>query len=298
MVEPDKHFEDFLQFLRAERNYSAHTLTAYRADLLEFYRFLAEKYPQCRPAQAERLMLRDYFAHLQNRGLRRSSVVRKVAALRSFFKFLARDGVVDRNPFLYLSTPKTEKRIPVFLSEEEIRQLFAVPGISRRDRAMLELLYSGGLRIEELVGLGIEDIDFMSGMVKVCGKGDRERIVPVGDTALAAVHDYLKERDRFDMGGRGHGNPNALFLNREGKRISTRGARKVLHRWFVTAGLNKKVSPHTLRHSFATHLLEHGCDLRSVQEMLGHKSLTTTQVYTHVTAENLKRVYDKAHPRA
>jgi tyrosine recombinase XerC len=294
----DPQLEGFLQFLRAERNYSAHTLKAYRTDLLEFYRFLQTNYPQTGPAKCERLTLRDYFAHLQKEGLRRSSVVRKVAVLRSFFKFLAREGVIEKNPFLYLATPKTEKRIPVFLSEEEVRRLFVLPGIGRRDRAMLELLYSGGLRIEELTGLNIEDIDFMSGMVKVCGKGNRERIIPVGNAALTAVHDYLQERDSFDLSGRPRGGSPALFLNRQGKRLGVRGTRKVLHHWFVTVGFNKKVSPHTLRHSFATHLLERGCDLRSVQEMLGHKSLATTQIYTHVTAENLKRVYDKAHPRA
>jgi integrase/recombinase XerC len=170
-------------------------------------------------------------------------------------------------------------------------RLFSLPGVQLRDRAMLELLYAGGIRIEELVGLNVNDLDFVGGLMRVWGKGNRERIVPVGDASLGVVHEYLKGRPQ--SGGNA-----ALFLNRSGQRISARGVRKVLHHWFITAEFHKKVSPHTLRHSFATHLLDRGCDLRSVQEMLGHKSLATTQIYTHVTAESLKRVYDKAHPRA
>jgi integrase/recombinase XerC len=299
----DPNVRNFLQYLRAERNYSPNTVKAYQTDLREFYAFLKKNYPQIPLERCERLMLRDYFAALQAENLRRSSVIRKIAVARSFFKFLTREGVLEHNPFLSLATPKREKRIPVFLSEDEVRQLFALPDIALRDRAMLELLYSGGLRIEELVGLNVADLDFFTGMARVWGKGSRERIIPVGEPCLAAMHEYFKERDRLlqktGTGREGRGDPQkAVFLNRDGRRISVRGARKVLHRWFAAAEFHKKVSPHTLRHTFATHLLDHGCDLRSVQEMLGHKSLATTQIYTHVTAESLKKVYEKSHPRA
>lgn len=285
--------ETFLQYLRAERNYSFNTLRAYRVDIKEFFGFLAKKDPAAGLTACDRLVLREYFVYLQQRRLRRTSVVRKIAAVRSLFKYLVQEGAVPVNPFRHLSTPKSEKRIPVFLSEDEVRALFALPQVPARDRAMLELLYAGGIRIEELVGLTIPDIDFISGTIRVWGKGSKERVVPVGDQCLGAVRDYIAER-------RGKNVPagSALFLNAHGQRITTRGARKVLHRWFASAHFNKKVSPHTLRHSFATHLLDRGCDLRSVQEMLGHKSLATTQVYTHVTAASLKKVYDKAHPRA
>lgn len=299
----DVHSRNFIQYLRAERNFSPHTIKAYRIDLIEFYEFLKENYPKIKIESCERLVLRDYYAHLQKSALKRSSVIRKIGALRSFYKYLAREEVIKKNPFLYLSTPKKEQRIPVFLSEMEIRELFSIPGINLRDKAMLEVLYSGGLRIDELISLNAGDIDFIGEMVRVWGKGNTERLVPIGEKALASVHDYLRERNEIlkdspDMKKNDSGNSAALFLNVKGKRISTRGARKALHKWFITANAVKKISPHTLRHSFATHMLDHGCDLRSVQEMLGHKSLATTQIYTHVTAESLKKVYEKAHPRA
>lgn len=299
----DTHSKNFIQYLRAERNFSLNTIKAYKTDLVEFYLFLKENYPKIKAESCERLVLRDYYSHLQKSPLKRSSVIRKIAALRSFYKFLAREEVIKKNPFLYLSTPKKEQRIPVFLSEEEIRDLFSIPGINLRDKAMLELLYSGGLRIDELTGLNAGDIDFIGEMVRVWGKGNSERLVPIGEKALASAHDYLLERNELQKDFTGvkkndAGNSAALFLNSRGKRISTRGARKALHKWFVKVNAVKKISPHTLRHSFATHMLDHGCDLRSVQEMLGHKSLATTQIYTHVTAESLKKVYEKAHPRA
>lgn len=299
----DIHAKNFLHYLRAERNFSLNTVKAYTIDLAGFYDFLKHNYPKIKIEACERLILRDYYAFLQKSALKRSSVIRRIAALRSFFKYLTREEIIRKNPFLYLSTPKKEKRIPVFLTEEEIRGLFSLPGISPRDKAMLELLYSGGLRIEELVGLNVGDVDFFGEMIRVWGKGNRERLVPVGQKSLASVHDYISDKDRRAKAAPGParndgGNSVALFLNTRGVRITTRGARKTLHKWFSKAGFAKKVSPHTLRHSFATHLLDRGCDLRSVQEMLGHRSLASTQVYTHVTAESLKKVYDKAHPRA
>jgi integrase/recombinase XerC len=289
----DPHAAGFLLYLRAERNYSPHTLKSYKADLREFYAFLKKNYPKARVHNCGRLVFRDYFSYLSARNLKRSSVIRKIAALRSFYKYLSREGLVDKNPFLYLSTPKKEKRIPVFLTEDEIRQLFSLPQIKPRDRAMLEVLYSGGLRIEELVSLNTGDIDFIQGLVRVWGKGSKERLVPIGDISMSVLNSYIKAKHEKAT------KPDSpLFLNRFSKRLTSRGARKTLHQWFISAGFKKKVSPHTLRHSFATHLLDRGCDLRSVQEMLGHTSLATTQIYTHVTAESLKRVYDKAHPKA
>ena len=289
--------EEFFKYLKAERNYSPLTVKAYRVDITEFFAFFSDSFPGKNLKDCERSCLREYFAHLSSLRLNRSSVVRKIAALRSFFRFLAKEGQIGQNPFLYLSSPKLEKKIPTFLTEDEIRRLFALPGVPLRDSAMLELLYSGGLRIEELVGLNSDDVDVITGLMKVLGKGNIERIVPVGEKSLDTLHRYLSARDStFEKPN--SSNKKAFFLNNSGQRISSRGARKALHKWFSLAGFKKKVSPHTLRHSFATHLLDRGCDLRSVQEMLGHKSIATTQVYTHVTAETLKRVYEKAHPGA
>jgi integrase/recombinase XerC len=296
---PAAAVRDYLQYLRAERNYSPNTIKAYRVDILEFYGFLEKNYPGMAPEKCSKLVVRDYFAFLQNNRLRRSSVIRKIEAVRSFFKYLSLENKLEKNPFLSLSTPKRESRIPVFLTEDEVRKMFDMPEISLRDRAMLELLYSCGLRISELVGLNAGDIDFIGGVVRVWGKGSRERIVPIGDTSLVALKNYERAAGKkYPEGARQKDAAKGLFLNKSGNRISQRGARKAIARWFKLAGFAKKVSPHTLRHSFATHLLDRGCDLRSVQEMLGHKSLATTQIYTHVTAESLKRVYDKSHPRA
>ena len=193
-----------------------------------------------------------------------------------------------------MSTPKKDKRIPVFITEQEITKLFDLPDIDLRDRAMLELLYSSGIRIEELVSRNLKDINLFSGTLKVFGKGAKEREVPVGDKCLVAIKNYIDERRD---NGLDCSINSPMFLNVYGKRITSRGARKVLHNWFIKAGLVKKVSPHTLRHTFATHLLDHGCDIRSVQQMLGHKNLSTTQIYTHVTLESLRKVYNSAHPR-
>jgi len=291
--------KNYLHYLRAERNYSPHTIKAYKNDILEFYEFLGKNYPKLMPEQCTKLVIRDFFSMLQNSQLRRSSVIRKIEAVRSFYKYMTMENLVEINPFITLLSPKRESRIPVFLSEDEVRKLFDIPEINPRDRAMLELLYSCGLRISELVGLNAGDVDFISGLVRVWGKGSRERVVPVGDVSLGAIKNYQRAiQNMYPAGTRAQEAARGLFLNKSGTRISQRGARKAISRWFKMAGFIKKVSPHTLRHSFATHLLDRGCDLRSVQEMLGHKSLATTQIYTHVTAESLKRVYDKAHPRA
>lgn len=294
----DEYALGFLRNLKAERNFSRHTIRAYESDLLDYYSFLALNYTGTKITDCGRIILRDYFSHLQKATLKRSSVIRKIAAIRSFYKYLSREELTTQNPFVYLSTPKKEKRVPVFLSEQEVEKLFALVEISLRDRAMLELLYSSGLRIEELVSLNLADLDFMAGSLRVWGKGDRERIVPVGNRSLIALKTYLESRENDNKAFDHTRSPSvAIFVNKFDKRISSRGARKALHKCFELIQSVKKISPHTLRHTFATHLLDRGCDLRSVQEMLGHKSLATTQIYTHVTVESLKKVYQKAHPR-
>jgi len=227
--------------------------------------------------------------------MNKSTLARKFAALRAFYRFLIINNIIERSPLENMSGPKKEKKIPEFLTEDEMQSLFDLPEIKLRDRAMIEILYSCGLRIEELMSLNINNIDFFGNTIKVRGKGDKERIVPAGDKCLSVMMEYVNER-------RAQGLPcdihSPAFLGRRGKRLEQRTARRVLHKWFVIAELKKKVSPHTLRHTFATHILDRGCDLRSVQEMLGHKNLSTTQIYTHVTIESLKKVYEKAHPRA
>lgn len=232
---------------------------------------------------------------LNEKKLSKASLTRKFASLRSFYKFLIINNSIEKSPLENMSSPKKEKKVPSFLTEDEMRSLFEIPDLALRDRGMIELLYSCGLRIEELMSLNVKNIDFISNTVTVTGKGNRERIVPIGDTCLAVIKRYLDERRAenlpFDRNS-------PVFLSARGKRLEQRTARRVLHNWFIKAGISKKVSPHTLRHTFATHILDRGCDLRSVQEMLGHKNLSTTQIYTHVTIESLKKVYEKAHPRS
>ncbi len=292
----DQLIQRFLLYLRAERNVSVHTLRAYRHDLTEFNAFLKTKYPRLSMERHHRLVIRDYLSHLHERDLQRATILRAIAVLRAFYKFLVQEGVTSQTPFVGLPMPKREKRLPRYLAEEEMNRLLELVAQSDhkwapRDAALLELLYSSGLRIQELCQLNAEDIDLWSGQVRVFGKGAKERMVPVGETALKRIHTYLAARPK---GVRG----TPLFLNPHGARLSDRGARWVVSRWVRQAALQRNISPHTFRHSFATHLLSHGCDLLAVQEMLGHRNLVTTQTYTHVTAEHLKKVYQKAHPRA
>lgn len=292
----DKWIQKFLLNLRAERSVSPHTLRAYQHDLAQYKEFLRVKYPGLTLDRNHRLVIRDYLADLHTRNLQRSTLLRAIAVLRSFYKYLVREGALGRTPFTGLPMPKREKHLPHYLSEEEMSQLLAVPAQSARrravrDSALLELLYSSGLRVQELCQLNIEDIDVWGGMVRVFGKGSRERLIPVGATALQRIHAYLESPPKARRAG-------PLFLNHRGGRLSDRGARLLVNQWVHRAALQKKVSPHAFRHSFATHLLNRGCDLRTVQEMLGHRSLVTTQMYTHVSTEHLKKVYEQAHPRA
>ncbi len=286
-----RYIEKFIRYLDIEKNYSPHTILNYKLDLNDFEKFLGSVEPEL--GKIDYLTLRKYLAALKEKNLANRSVNRRLSTLRSFFKFLSREGLVKTNPILVLSSPKQEKHLPLFLTEEEVTKLIdsVMPKDERgfRDRAILETFYSTGIRISELAGLGKDDIDFIGGIVKVMGKGKKERIVPIGDKAISALRDYLNKRSK-DI--------DAIFLNKSGRRITTRGIRNIVGKYIRLAGMKHGVSPHTLRHSFATHLLNRGADLRSVQELLGHANLSTTQIYTHLTTDRLKNVYDKAHPRA
>jgi len=285
----ERYIEKFVRYLEIEKNYSSHTILNYRLDLEDFAKFLGDLAIE----SVDYLTLRKYLAVLKEKNLGVNTISRRLSTLRSFFKFLTREGYLKTNPITSISSPKKEKHLPMFLTEEEVTRLIEASltkderGL--RDRAILELFYSTGMRISELVGLNIEDIDFIGGVAKVKGKGKKERIAPVGDTATSAIRAYLKMRKK---------QTEALFLNKSRRRITDRGVRDIVKKYIRLASIKQGVSAHTLRHSFATHLLNRGADLRSVQELLGHANLSTTQIYTHLTTDRLKSVYDKAHPRA
>lgn len=288
-----RYIDKFINYLKVEKNASAHTITNYSADLEVFKNFLGDKEIEV----IDHLMLRRFLAELRSKNYAKRTVARKLASLRSLFRFLFREGYIKKNPITAVLTPKLDKRLPVFLGEAKIDKLLSspsdkdTPGL--RDRALLETLYSTGIRVSELVGLDLREIDFISGVIKVSGKGSKERIVPIGEIALAAIRKYADKR-----AGEKVKDKDAVFLNKAGGRLTDRSVRRVLDKYVKACSIAEKISPHSLRHSFATHLLDHGADLRSVQELLGHMNLSTTQIYTHVTMERLKSVYDKAHPRA
>lgn len=298
-----KALSTFLEDLSHRRGVSAHTVRSYRADIEQFIRFLSEEWmtPEAalRPKDVSPWALRGFLAHLHRRGAARSSIARKLSALRSFFRYLMREGRLDRNPARLISTPRLEKKIPARLEEEEVARLLEEPDrctpLGRRDRAILELLYATGLRVGELVSLDRAALDLDSQLVRVTGKGNKERIVPFGEPAGEAVETYLSDRSALVARGTG---TDALFLNARGGRLGARSVRRRLHRYLNQAALHAGLSPHSLRHAFATHLLERGADLRSIQELLGHSSLSTTEKYTHLSTAGLLRVYEKAHPKA
>jgi integrase/recombinase XerC len=287
----------FLDHLRSERNASAHTLRSYEDDLALFYRYLVETRGEgADPSSADARGLRRYSAWLSGQGYAASTIARRLACLRSFYKYQRRQGVVAADPSGGLRNPKQPKRLPRLLRVEEvIRLLDAVPTaepLGVRDRAMFETLYGGGLRVGELVGLDLDDLDLDQELIRVRGKGRRERLCPVGRMAATWIGHWrgLRRPSR--------GDEPALFLNRYGSRLSSRSVGRLLEDYLAALGLDRAASPHTLRHSFATHLLDRGADLRSVQELLGHRNLTTTQIYTHVTQQRLLDIYQDAHPRA
>lgn len=290
----------FLEHLKTERNSSEHTLRCYEDDLVLFCQFLNEGYePDAReadPIAIDGRRLRRYSAWLNGRDYAASTIARRLASLRSFYRFQRRRGVITSNPTEALRNPKQPKRLPRLLRVEEMIELLdsiaTDTPLGIRDRSMFETLYGGGLRVGELVGLNLEDLDLEQDLLRVRGKGKRERLCPIGRTSATWIANWLQVRQPKSVDER------AVYLNRYGERLTTRSVGRLLENHLVGHGLDPSASPHTLRHSFATHLLDRGADLRSVQELLGHRNLTTTQIYTHVTEERMLDVYKSAHPRA
>lgn len=320
----------FLDYLKLERHFSDYTVKSYGADLIQFSQFMEGKIGPASARSAssasggsgaaaptdpppmpldvldqkmlncEPLTIREFLAYLYGQNYTKSTTARKLATLRSFFKFLIRRGKVSVNPLSTIRTPKQEKRLPKCLDLEQVQKLLEAPGdgdlLSARDKAMLEVLYSSGIRVSELVDLEMSDMDLHEGVLRVRGKGRKDRLTPIGSQAIKALQRYFEMRSS-DSRTSGQAS-NRVFLNKHGQSLSTRSVRRKLDKYLATAGLDPGISPHTLRHSFATHLLNNGADLRSVQELLGHQSLSTTQIYTHLTTSRMKEVYDQAHPRA
>jgi integrase/recombinase XerC len=321
----EKHFsplvQQFLQYLKLEKHFSEYTVKSYGADLIQFGQFLSGEIGQpaagegAAPAAAskvtpeeldrkqvtcEPLTIREFLAYLYGQNYTKSTTARKLATLRSFYKFLIRRGLVSVNPLSTIRTPKQDKRLPKCLDLEQVQKLLDAPGdgdlLAARDKAMLEVLYSSGIRVSELVELEMADMDLQEGVLRVRGKGRKDRLTPIGSQAIKALQRYFELRNadpRLAAQTTGR-----VFLNKHGQSLSTRSVRRKLDKYLVQAGLDPGISPHTLRHSFATHLLNNGADLRSVQELLGHQSLSTTQIYTHLSTGRMKEAYDGAHPRA
>ena len=305
----DQLLSQFLDHLRYERNVSAHTLRNYESDLLQFFEHLAPADPnngtrkEPNVAQIDHLTIREWLSTLHTDKKKKTSIARKLAALRTFFQFLVREGVAELNPAKLVATPRKEKKLPVHLSIEDAVRFIETPDIEtdfgKRDRAILELLYATGVRVSELVQLNLRDIDFKSKLLRVLGKRRKERIVPYGDPAAKALNDYLGVRESFLTNAPvSKRDAQPLILNYQGTRMTTRSIGRLVEKYIrLCAGIHD-ISPHALRHSFATHLLDSGADLRDIQELLGHARLSTTQIYTHVSMEKLIEVYDKAHPKA
>jgi len=323
--------QKFLDYLKYERRFSEHTAKCYGADLAQYGKFLVGA-SDGRPldtepispagqqgdsatavatqanAKVDELLLsagtdvvRTYLAFLNEKQYSKATIARKLATLRSFYKFLVKRNQLTSNPVVAVRTPKQEKKLPRFLDYEEVKKLLNTPPqdnwLGARDRAILETLYSTGIRVSELVALNMDDVDFLGEVVHIRGKGKKERITPIGSSALQVIQYYMEYRNK-----RAQNNTNfdskVLFVNKHGRRLSTRSVRRKMDKYLKMAGLDPAISPHTLRHSFATHMLNNGADLRSVQELLGHQSLSTTQIYTHLTTTKLKDVYENAHPRS
>jgi integrase/recombinase XerC len=286
----------FLRHLDRERNASPHTIRAYGEDLEQFTRHVrAELGREGDPSDVDHLLIRAFLARLHRQGLKTGSAARKLATLRTFFRYLCREGMLDRNPARALLSPRLDKRVPTHLDERDVELLLDMPGDGDgavRGRAILEMLYATGIRCAELVGLDVSEVDLDARMIRVLGKGRKERIVPFGTRAALAVRSYLPVRRQAAP------RTDALFVNRRGGRLTDRSVRMLVAERVRALAMMRRISPHTLRHSFATHLLERGADLRAIQELLGHASLSTTQRYTHVNTRRLLEIYNKAHPRA
>jgi len=287
-----RYIDKFIRYLEIEREVSPHTSVNYRIDFKRFTQFLGKK----RLEDVDHIFIRQFLADLKYQNLSRASIARILSALRSFFKFLVREKLVDTNPLAGIATPKKEKKLPIFMQESEVLKLIEAPAgdiLGLRDKAILETLYSTGMRVSELVNMDINNCDLVGGVVKVFGKGKKERLAPIGNKASKAINDYIRASKLIRSSDK-----KAIFLNKNGNRMTDRSVRRVVDRYVKKTSLHNDISPHTFRHSFATHLLNRGADLRSVQELLGHASLSTTQIYTHVSTERMKEAYQKAHPRA
>jgi integrase/recombinase XerC len=300
--------DQFLEHLRYERNVSSHTLRNYQSDLEQFLDHLAPvdaKGKRNGPeiGDIDHLTIREWMAALHQGQKKKSSIARKLAALRTFFQFLVREGVLEMNPAKLVSTPRIEKKLPQHLSIEDVIRFIETPDtetdLGKRDRAILELMYATGVRVGELVTINLSDLDFRNQLIRVTGKRRKQRIVPFGDPAGDVLREYLKVRDKFlSTAPVSMRDEEALFLNYKGTRITTRSVGRMVEKYIrICAGMHA-ISPHALRHSFATHLLDSGADLRDIQELLGHARLSTTQIYTHVSMEKLIEVYDRSHPKA
>jgi integrase/recombinase XerC len=291
----------FLQYLRVERNASDLTIKSYREDLGQLVAYLIETSDDApSPGALTTLDLRGYAASLHEANYAKTTIARRLASLRSFFRFGQREGWIKTNPAKPLRTPRKPRDLPHFMSSDDLARLLGTPPadapMGLRDRAILETIYSAGLRVSEAVGLNDDDIDRAGGIVRVRGKGKKERLAPLGSYALKAIDRWLRVRKLAATIARSANVP--VFTNKFGKRLTTRSVGRLLEKYLKMAGLDRRTTPHTLRHSFATHLLDHGADIRSVQELLGHKSLATTQIYTHLSTAGLRKAYEKAHPRA
>ena len=305
------HLKAFLQFLRLNRNASAHTVRAYESDVTQFLDHAAVltgiKRAALKPSHLDRTAIRGFLAELHKRGLSRASAARKLAAARTFLRYLRREGLVDDDAGAMVPTPKREVRTPVHLSEQEMARLVTAPAsdqpLARRDRAILELFYAAGLRLSELAGLDADDVNLSAQMVRTLGKGGKQRLVPFNTSTVTAIRAYMGDRERLmserpAQAGRYERRADPLFVNYRGTRLTVRSIDRLVRRYAAASGVRPGVSPHALRHSFATHLLQRGADLRTIQELLGHARLSTTQRYTHVNAAQLLEVYKKSHPRA
>jgi tyrosine recombinase XerC len=288
-----EYINKYLSHIEHDKNFSSQTLRAYQNDLNQYRLFLMDE-GRSDLGDVNRLLLRKFLAFLKQQDYSKTTIARKMVSIRSLYKFLCREGILECNPVENIRTPKLDRKLPEFMNVNDTEILLNQPDLnsvlSIRDRAIMETLYSTGIRVSELVGIDSADIDSLSGVIKVRGKGKKERIIPIGNHALKAIQLYLDRRGKKEN--------QALFLNKRGERLTERSVARMLEKYVKKAGMSKKISPHTFRHSFATHLLDHGADLRSVQELLGHVNLSTTQIYTHITTERLKQVYNKTHPRA
>jgi integrase/recombinase XerC len=301
-ISTDKWVANFLNYLNVEKNYSPMTLKSYGGDIDLFTDFMQKRSGNCSWEKVSILDIRAYLAQLNNQQAARKSIARRISSLRSFYKYLIRENHVKINPFAKVRTPKLEKKLPVFLEETEINELLEQPDQSNllglRDKAILEFLYATGCRVSELAGLTLDRVDLGNQYALLLGKGHKERLVPIGHPCIRALEAYLNKSrnllmEKFQVEEHEH-----IFVNSRGTPLTDRSVRRILDKYISQMSLHKHISPHSIRHTFATHLLEHGADLRSVQELLGHASLSTTQIYTHVTTERIAKVYEKHHPRA